>query len=287
MTTRSYDITVQDTRVPCENWDTTTGMAGYKWIAPNQQAILLYQHAYGDYTQRFVQDRSQFFPHLLAHGISIYGIDMPGCGRSPGERGATDPYVATHHHLVARAMLADADVPVFLAGHSLGALVTATSILRNQDNVAGAIFVAPAFKYSYSRPVRWLAHVGGSLMPSRTLPLRNGPVDMLTRDQHEQQKLLNDPLLDVRGVTWVTAKGALALTRRNWPYYPKITVPVLAIHGTYDTATNARGSVEFIETVRSADKTLELMQGGRHDLFDDLVSDEVRDTIIAWILARI
>ena len=287
MELRNYDITHNDIVIPCQNWETGTGMAGYKWIATDERAILLYQHAFGDYTQRFVQDRSRFFPHLLARGVSVYGIDMPGCGRSPGNRGAVDPHVATRHHLTARALLADACVPVFLAGHSLGGLVTATSLLRDQSNVAGAILISSALKYGYSRPIRWLATMGGYLVPTRAIPVRNGPIEMLTRDPHEQQKLINDPMLDVRGITWLTAKGTLGLSLANWKHYSLITVPMLALHGTYDTATNARGSVELIETVSSEDKTLHLVQGGRHDLFDDLVSDETRDTIIDWITARV
>lgn len=262
-------------------------MAGYKWIAPNERANLLYQHAFGDYTQRLTQDRSRFIPHLIAQGFSVYGIDMPGCGHSPGRRGAADPFAAIRHHLVARSLLADAKVPVFLAGHSLGGLVTATSLVKNQENVAGAILVAPALKYEVNRPARWLAQLGGSIVPDRKLPFRNGSVYNLTRDVHEQQKLLSDPLLDAPGVTWITAKGVLYYSIRNWTRYQNITTPVLAIHGTHDTATAPMGSVQFIDSVSSEDKTLHLIDGGLHDLFDDIVSDETRDTITDWMTKRI
>lgn len=287
MTLDPYDVTLGNTVIPCQNWDSTTGMAGYKWVAPDQRAILLYQHAFGDYTQRLVQDRSKFFPHLLAHGISVYGIDMPGCGRSPGKRGVVDPNIAVEHHLTSRSHFDGSDVPVFLAGHSLGGLVTATSLLENQSDVAGAVLISSALKYRYSWLVRWLAQIAGSIVPNRTIPVRNGPIEMLTRDHREQQKLLNDPLLNAGGVKWITAKGTLALSQANWGRYSQITVPVLAIHGTYDTITNARGSVEFTEAVSSTDKTLYLVQGGRHDQFDDLVSDETRDVIIEWISERL
>ena len=283
-----YDITLNDEVILCQTWDTVTGTAGFRWVAPNERAILLYQHGYGDYTARFVQDRSRFFPHLLANGISVYGIDMPGCGASPGKRGATDPYVAIRNHLTARSLLANAGVPLFLAGHSLGGLVTVTSLLEDQSNVAGAILISAALKYGYSRPLRWLANAGGTAVPSWKVPGRSSStIDMLTRDPEEQQRLLNDPLLDVRGVTWVTAKGTLGLSQANWKQYSQLTTPVLAIHGTYDTATNARGSVEIIEAISSEDKTLYLVEGGRHDLLDDLVSDETRDVIIDWIDKRV
>ncbi len=287
MENRSFDIAHEAGIVACEDWNTGTGMAGYKWIAQHEHAILLYQHAFGDYTQRLTQDRSRFIPHLVAQGISVYGIDMPGCGRSPGKRGAADPFAAIRHHLTARSLLANAGVPVFLAGHSLGGLVTATSLVKDEANVAGAILVAPALKYEVNRPTRWLAQLGGSIVPDRKLPLRNGSVYNLTRDEREQQKLLNDPLLDAPGVTWITAKGVLYYSFRNWSRYGNITTPVLAIHGTHDTATAPMGSVQFIDSVSSTDKTLHLIDGGLHDLFDDIVSDETRDTMIDWINHRI
>ncbi len=284
----SYNITLNNEEtIKCEPWETGTGMAGYKWIVPNQRAILLYQHAFGDYTQRLTKDRSRFIPHVLESGISVYGIDMPGCGHSPGRRGAADPFAAVRHHLTARALLADADVPIFLAGHSLGGLVTATSVVKDETNVAGAILVAPALKYEVNRPTRWLAQLGGSIVPDRKLPLRKGSVYNLTRDVEAQQQLLSDPLLDAPGITWITAKGVLYYSFRNWSRYNRITVPVMSIHGTHDTATAPSGSVQFIDSVSSEDKTLQLVDGGLHDLFDDIVSDEVRDSIIDWMTARI
>lgn len=288
MELQNYNITLNDqTTIECENWETGTGMAGYKWVHPNQRGILLYQHAFGDYTLRLTKDRSRFIPHVLESGISVHGIDMPGCGHSPGKRGAADPFAAVRNHLVARSLLADADVPIFLAGHSLGGLVTATSVVKDESNVAGAILVAPALKYQVNRPTRWRAQLGGSIIPDRKLPFRNGFVDNLTRDVEAQQKLLNDPLLDAPGVTWITAKGVLYYSFRNWSRYNRITVPVMSIHGTHDTATSAAGSVQFIDAVSSEDKTLHLVQDGLHDLFDDIVSDEVRNTMIDWMGARI
>lgn len=288
MSRASYDIHLNRTTIiPCENWETGTGMAGYKWIAPNERAILLYQHAFGDYTQRFVQDRSRFFPHLLQRGISVYGIDMPGSGRSPGKRGATDPFVAIRHHLTARSLLANAGVPVFLAGHSLGGLVTATSLLHTQENVAGGVLIAPAIKYDLSRKMRLIAQLGGAVVPTYKVPFRNGSVEALTRDPVEQQKLLNDPLLDAPGVTWTTARGVAILSSINWKKYPRITVPMLAVHGMDDRTTTPYGSEQFIATISSADRTVRLFDGGKHDPLDDYVGDAMRDTIINWIGNRI
>ncbi len=46
-----------------------------------------------------------------------------------------------------------------------------------------------------------------------------------------------------------------------------ITVPLLILHGTADRLTNPKGSRMLYERAGSADKTLRLYEGLRHDLF--------------------
>jgi acylglycerol lipase len=65
-------------------------------------------------------------------------------------------------------------------------------------------------------------------------------------------------------------------------------VPVLAVNGTADEVTAPSGSRVFIETVRSEDRTLALVDGGRHSLLDDPPSSgEALRTILAWLDHRL
>ena len=69
--------------------------------------------------------------------------------------------------------------------------------------------------------------------------------------------------------------------------FPRITLPVLILHGTADKATKPSGSQFFYDTVGSRDKTLKLYDGGFHDLLNDLGKEEVMGDITAWIAARV
>jgi acylglycerol lipase len=44
--------------------------------------------------------------------------------------------------------------------------------------------------------------------------------------------------------------------------FPRITIPLLILHGTADKVTNPKGSQFFYETAASSDKTLKLRQVG-------------------------
>jgi alpha-beta hydrolase superfamily lysophospholipase len=52
--------------------------------------------------------------------------------------------------------------------------------------------------------------------------------------------------------------------------FPPITLPVLIMHGTADTATRPSGSQRFYDMAGSKDKTLTLYQGHFHDLLNDV-----------------
>src|SRR5687768_2681644 len=76
--------------IRCRPWEIGTGVRGYVWEAPEQRAVLLLQHGYGEYAQRFVERYSRLIPQLLNAGVSVYAIDLWGHGRSPGRRATTD-----------------------------------------------------------------------------------------------------------------------------------------------------------------------------------------------------
>ena len=69
--------------------------------------------------------------------------------------------------------------------------------------------------------------------------------------------------------------------------FPRITLPVLIMHGTDDRATVCRGSEFFYETAGSNDKTLKLYEGHYHDLLNDLGKEAVMADITRWIDAHL
>jgi alpha-beta hydrolase superfamily lysophospholipase len=44
--------------IHCQPWDIGTGVTGYVWRAPNPRAVLLVEHGWRDYAQRYVKQSS-------------------------------------------------------------------------------------------------------------------------------------------------------------------------------------------------------------------------------------
>jgi alpha-beta hydrolase superfamily lysophospholipase len=273
--------------IACEAWDIGTGVTGYRWLAPHPQAVVLLQHGWADYAQRYVHGGAQLIPTLLANGISVYAFDMWGSGRSPGPRGLTDVDEAVADHLAARKWLEQQPYPVFLMGHSLGGLVSATSVVRDQRRVAGLILLAPALKYDVGAPLRAVARLGGFLIPTWDVP---GPIvppaGVLMRDREAELRLHADPMFGKVRLPWLVAGGGARVSQENLKLYPQIEIPVIALHGNEDRATDPSGSIDFINLVASQDKTLVVLQGARHSFLDDTDGALARDQIIAWIKQR-
>jgi acylglycerol lipase len=274
--------------IRCQPWDVGTGVTGYVWQAPNARAVLLIEHGWGDYAQRYVKQFSALIPHLLERGISVYAIDMWGNGRSPGVRGATDIGRAVEDHLAARRKLREQPLPVFVLGHSVGGLVTATSTLRDESGLGGMILIAPTLQWGVGGFMRFVARMGGVLLPTFAVPTPTADPALQSRDPAFSERLAKDPLMHLDAISWVTAAGGATISHANWKEYHRVTVPILVVHGTGDEVAIPSASRALIDAVRSEDKTLSLITDGRHSLLDDPPSSaEALRAILAWLDRRL
>lgn len=274
--------------VPCQAWDIGTGVSGYVWHASDPRGAILFQHGWGDYAQRWVQGADHMISRLVADGYTVYAFDMWGSGNTPGVRGMTSISDAVQDHLAARRAIdsgEDGQLPLIILGHSVGGQVTITSALEDQRDLAGVILLAPALKYEASRPLLSLASVGSWIAPSAPIPgmTNKDGVTALTRDPEVQQQMIDDQMLYMGKMNWLTAATGGWGASNNWDRYDQLTVPILAAHGTADDSTDPAGSQDLIDTVSSEDKQLELIDDARHSLLDDYDADELTTTMHIWL----
>ena len=224
-------------------------------------------------------------PRLLELGVGVRAIDLRGHGRSPGRRGLTDVHESVEDHLAARRQLAAQPLPVFLMGHSLGGIVTATSVVLDSSNVAGVILSSPAILVTANVFLRLLARVLWTIAPA--LPAKFLSPTGLSRVPEQVKAFLADPMIHHGGMPARLGASILFTSRDNWAHYPRWQVPALAFHGTADTFTEPEGSRRFVDTIASRDKTLHLVDGGYHELLNDLGAEETLSVVLAWLERRI
>ena len=225
---------------------------------------------------------------LVADCFAVYALDLRGRGLSDGERfyvDTFDDYVADVTRLLALAKSREPAVPIFLLGHSAGGVVASLFTIDHQAELAG--FICESFAYQVPAPdfalavFKGLSHVAPH---AHILHLKN---EDFSRDPQAVAVMNADPLIAHETQPTRTLAAMVRADERLKEAFPRITLPVLILHGTADKATKPSGSQFFYDSAGSVDKTLKFYDGGFHDLLNDLGKAEVIRDITTWIAARV
>jgi alpha-beta hydrolase superfamily lysophospholipase len=221
---------------------------------------------------------------LRAHGLAVYAPDLRGRGRSDGPRFTVNDigeYVSDLAAAVDLAQAREGDLPLFLLGHSLGGVVATLYALDHPGRLSGLISESFAYRVPASGFALWSIKVLSLFAPKRAV-LKLDP-RAFTRDPVALQAVQADPL--TRGETQpaITVASMVRGNERLRREMPRVTLPVLILHGTRDQATLPAGSQEFFDRAGSTDKTLKLYDGHLHDLLNDLGKEAVMADISSWI----
>jgi len=225
---------------------------------------------------------------LVADRFAVYALDLRGRGLSDGERfyvDTFDDYVADVTRFVALAKSKEPVVPIFLLGHSAGGVVASLFTIDHQTELAG--FICESFAYQVPAPdfalavFKGLSHVAPH---AHILHLKN---EDFSRDPQAVSVMNADPLIAHETQPTRTLAAMVRADERLKDAFPRITLPVLILHGTADKATKPSGSQFFYDTVGSSDKTLKFYDGGFHDPLNDIGKEVVMGDITAWIAARV
>jgi alpha-beta hydrolase superfamily lysophospholipase len=225
---------------------------------------------------------------LTAENLAVYAVDLRGRGRSDGERFYVEQfaeYVRDVSAVVKLAKPRHPALPVYLLGHSAGGVISCIYTLENQSELAGLIcesfaFQVPAPDFALA-VFKGLSHVAPH---AHVLRLKN---EDFSRDPRVVQTMNEDPLIAHETQPTQTLAELVRADERLKAEFPRITLPVMILHGTADKAAKPSGSQLFYDTAGSADKTLKLYDGAFHDLLNDTDRQAVMSDVRQWITARL
>jgi len=225
---------------------------------------------------------------LVADRLAVYALDLRGRGKSDGERFYVETfndYVSDVSRCVALVKSREPGVPLYLLGHSAGGVVACLFALDHQAVLAG--LVCESFAHQLPAPDFALAVFKGlsHLAPhAHILRLKN---EDFSRDPQAVAAMNADPLIAHETQPTRTLAAMVRADERLKEEFPRVTLPVLILHGSADKATRPSGSQLFYDTAGSRDKTLKLYEGHVHDLLNDLGKEAVMADIKVWMEARL
>jgi len=264
-----------------------TGLSGEQYIPYEALAALIIVHGLGEHRGRY----RAVVEHLKTLGIARFTYDQRGHGESPGARAHISKFSEFTDDLsrVIDAVQLNHPVrPVFLWGHSLGAIIVLRYVLRFPGDIQGGITTGCPIA-RLPKVVDVFSKAGSrlfGLLPKIRMDSRLDPVQ-LSHDVRVQTAYDTDPLVS----DTVTLKLVFEMSRaikRIKKHAHEIRIPWLAIHGSEDVIAPPQGSRMLINALGSSDKQLEMFEGSRHEVQNE--TSEVREKFLKliseWIRER-
>jgi acylglycerol lipase len=254
------------------------------WLpAGEPRAAVVISHGGGEHSGRYEHVAAA----LTAAGYAVWALDHRGHGRSGGERvrfDSVDPLAADLRRMIA---IAAEEVPArrpFLLAHSMGSLVALHYACEHQDELSGLILSGALASVDQKPPIRLAVRAAAAIAPG--IGVFKVDPETVSRDPEVIRAYDSDPL-NFHGSFPAASVFALQRVGEGFPErLPKLTLPLLIMHGGADRLTPPSGSHLVNELAASDDKTLRIYNGLRHEILNEPERDEIIGEIVAWLDAH-
>jgi alpha-beta hydrolase superfamily lysophospholipase len=263
----------------------------HEWEVPQPKGILFICHGYGEHCGR--PGYKAFFEFLNKNGLSVYGIDHQGHGRSNGTRGHINSIdeVAMDYIEFVKSIIESKPqakkLPRFLLGESMGAGVAATIVLLDKEKLFTALLLQSGMFEAHLDPsqpqfLKSLSWVLDSIVPK--LAIKSLDAEYMSRNKEAVKRYEEDPLNYHSGMT--PHFGVSVMSNNEWLQQKlnEITIPVFVSHGNADKVLEYGNSERLYQKVGSTDKTLHILDGYYHEPWEEPeVEKDLYIPIVKWI----
>jgi alpha-beta hydrolase superfamily lysophospholipase len=251
----------------------------------NPRGEVLITHGFGEHSGRY----GALTECLVKNNYSVTAYDHRGHGLSDGLPGHVESFAEYDEDLaklVASVRSRSQAKFLFLIGHSMGGLIALRYAARKPAEVNGAIISAPLIEVAVPVPAHKLmiARVGARMAPRMRLDNEIDPSN-LSRDPEVGRAYAADPLVNRKvSAKWFAAATQAMQEVSEWA--PRITTPIIVMHGTNDRLASVDAARRIFERIGSPDKELVIYPGFYHELFNEPEKQDVFDRVTEWLDKR-
>ena len=223
--------------------------------------------------------------------INLFSFDLPGFGQSKYPRGTVNSYYVwleeTRQTLEKFLVQFNVKEPVFILGHSLGALLAI--LLSKTVKANGWILSVPGFEgekdmwpfFSFIAPVLFK----GVFKPDENIVMPFGP-EVLTKNKDTQLKVKKDPLRVVTPSAQIF-KHVYFLSQKTKRMHDFPKEPVLVLMAGEDKVCSNTVMEEYFNELTVKDKCKKIYTNSFHDLFIEDELNQIVNDISVWITEHI
>ena len=251
------------------------------------RGVVAILHGGGEHSGRY----GHVAERLTAAGFQVDAFDQRSHGRSQRVRGVPLQCDDAQHLLDDTGRWLErrrSSLPTFVIGHSMGGLVALALALADRLDVTGVVLLAPALRITPADVIDRARQIARADPDQIVVPMGRSGFDASSRDPAMRALIDADTVhADVSGVPaqLLATTSTLGDVLRN--EYERLTLPVLAMHGSADLMADPAATAELIDRAASHDKTFHVVPDGYHALLRDLDRDTTLTTILDWITERV
>jgi alpha-beta hydrolase superfamily lysophospholipase len=241
-------------------------------------------HGLGEHAGRYEHVAQQ----LNSWGFAVRGYDHYGHGDSDGVRGAlpvmtrllddlTDMIESTRRRV-------EPGTPFILLGHSMGGLVAACLVALRKVPVDALVLSSPVFDPGLNPLQKLLLATLPRIAPNLTVG-NSLKVDFISHDPqvvaaYKSDRRVHDRV-SARLARFIAGAGPIVLERA-----PEWKVPTLLMYAGQDRLVNPRGSKVFASAAPPSVVTVRCFEDLYHEIFNEVESRQVFDTLRKWLDQR-
>lgn len=252
-----------------ESWDgTDIFYRAWHPKSPQKRAVVIF-HGGHEHSGRF----TPVVEALDLPGISFFGWDARGHGRSPGKRGYANSFQELERDANAFVQAVSTEYGIApedmaIMGHSEGSVIASSLVLNHRPEVRGMVLGSPALRiklylpFSYALLRAWVRVRPQGFVKSFVFSA------MLTHDAQERALRDRDPLI-ARPIGVKVLLGLLDEGQRLVERAPSIRVPALILSAGSDWVVRISTQRQFFARLGSQQKEHIIYPGFYHEVFHE------------------
>jgi alpha-beta hydrolase superfamily lysophospholipase len=263
-----------------------TRFPGFEVVPQGAKAGLIIVHGIAEHGARYRHAAEA----LARRNIASFVYDQRGHGTSPGTRAHIEnfaDFAADLSQIGENVRQRFPELPLFVWGHSMGSVVVLLAA-PNLKWAHGLITTGCALDAmpKLNGAAGAILRIASALVPRLRISL-GIDASVLTQDLEEQRRHMNDPLVP-RTASIRLLYGFAAACRTCLANAPRITLPLLAVHGEADKVCPISGSRTLIEHLGSRDKQLVTYPNLLHEVHneDEPSRAALFDLLSRWMIER-
>lgn len=257
------------------------------WENPQATATILITHGQAEHSECYLR---------FVHGVSEHADlnfvawDLRGHGKSDGQRGyASDfnDYVADYDLFIQEALNLPfvKNKPIFILGHSMGGLIQVCALTQNKyTQFKAQILSAPLMGLNIPIPA-WKESAAGLInqfIPKLTLS-NEIKYEYLTREIEIIKEYEKDTYRHGK-ISPAVFLGMNRESQNMLAHAQEITLPTFLTMSDHDPIVSTKAALNFFEELGTQDKKLKIMDGAKHELFNDTCREEVFKLVAEFCL---